>query len=45
MMGEGGPLHTRRQLPKYLERLRATGRGEWADRLAAMHPAEAAGKL
>lgn len=40
VMAEGGPLHTRGQLPKYLERLRATGRGEWADSLAAAHPRE-----
>ena len=36
---EGGPLHSRGQLPAYLERLRATGRGTWAERLAAAHPA------
>lgn len=33
-MAEGGPFHTRDQLPAYLERLRATGRSTWADRLA-----------
>ncbi len=37
---EGGPLHTRGRLPKYLKRLRETGRAEWADRLAAAHPDE-----
>ena len=37
---EGGPLHTRGHLPAYLERLRATGRGDWADRLTAAHPKE-----
>jgi choline-sulfatase len=37
---EGGPLHTRGHLSAYLERLRATGRGGWADRLAAAHPKE-----
>lgn len=37
---EGGPLHTRGQLPKYLKRLRATERGEWADWLEAKHPRE-----
>jgi arylsulfatase A-like enzyme len=31
---EGGPYHVRGQLPAYLERLRATGRAEWAERLA-----------
>src|SRR5205807_8811274 len=29
VLGEGGPEHTRGQLPKYLERLRETGRSEW----------------
>jgi arylsulfatase A-like enzyme len=41
VMREGGPLHTRGELPKYLQRLRDTGRGQWADRLAAAHPKEA----
>ena len=40
VMHEGGPEHTRGQLPRYLERLRETGRGEWAERLAAAHPRE-----
>ncbi len=39
---EGGPYHTRHRLPGYLDRLRATGRREWADQLAARHPAELA---
>ena len=34
VMAEGGPFHCRGELPAYLERLRATGRGGWADRLA-----------
>ena len=38
---EGGPYHTRRHLPEYLERLRSTGRGHWADVLLDRHPAEA----
>jgi arylsulfatase A-like enzyme len=38
VLQEGGPLHTRGQLPKYLERLRETGRASWAERLAATHP-------
>ena len=42
VLAEGGPLHTRGELPRYLERLRATGRAGWADRLAAAHPKEAA---
>jgi arylsulfatase A-like enzyme len=37
---EGGPYHVRKHLPAYLERLRATGRGAWADVLAARHSAE-----
>ncbi|GAB4453880.1 MAG: sulfatase [Armatimonadaceae bacterium] len=41
VLNEGGPLHTRGELPAYLQRLRETGRGEGADKLAAMHPAEA----
>ena len=40
VLSEGGPLHTRGQLPAYLRRLRATGRAQWADRLAARHPDE-----
>lgn len=34
---EGGPFHVRGELPAYLERLRATGRGELADALAARY--------
>jgi hypothetical protein len=34
VLREGGPYHVRGQLPAYLERLRATGRATWADRLA-----------
>ncbi|NLV56531.1 MAG: sulfatase [Acidimicrobiales bacterium] len=41
VVGEGGPYHTRGHLPAYLDRLRATGRGHWADALAARHPSEA----
>ncbi len=37
---EGGPFHVRGQLPSYLERLRATGRGEHARTLAAIHGAK-----
>lgn len=43
VMAEGGPFHTRGELPAYLERLRATGRSAWADRLAARHGLVAAG--
>lgn len=37
---EGGPFHVRKHLRPYIERLRATGRSEWADVLAARHPTE-----
>jgi arylsulfatase A-like enzyme len=36
---EGGPWHVRGQLPRYLERLRATGRERWADEIARRHGA------
>jgi hypothetical protein len=35
---EGGPYHTKVDLPRYLQRLRQTGRAECAARLAAAHP-------
>lgn len=35
-----GPLHVRGSLPKYLRRLRATGRAHHAQRLAERHPGE-----
>lgn len=41
VIAEGGPYHVRGQLPAYLERLRATGRGELAARLAERYPNEA----
>lgn len=37
VISEGGPLHTRGQLGRYCERLRATGRGHHADALEARH--------
>jgi choline-sulfatase len=40
VLREGGPFHTRGQLPAYLERLRATDRAHHAERLAARHPDE-----
>jgi hypothetical protein len=40
VLAEGGPYHTRGQLPAYLKRLRATGRGKWADILAKQHSSE-----
>jgi choline-sulfatase len=43
VLREGGAFHTRGRLPAYLAHLRATGRGEHADRLAQAHPDEAAG--
>lgn len=38
---EGGPYHCRGELPAYLERLRATGRGQYADRLEMAHMGKA----
>ena len=40
VLREGGPSHTRYQLPAYLERLRETGRAHHAERLAKLHPDE-----
>ncbi len=34
---EGGPKHTRGELEKYLDRLRRTNRGHWADLLETRH--------
>ncbi|MDP2292287.1 MAG: sulfatase-like hydrolase/transferase [Actinomycetota bacterium] len=34
VMAEGGPYHVRGHLPAYLDRLRATGRSQWADHFA-----------
>ncbi len=45
VLDEGGPWHVRGRLLEYAERLRATGRGEWAEELLARHPREAAGDL
>ena len=41
VMAEGGPYHTRRHLPAYLDRLRETGRSHAADVLVERHPEEA----
>ncbi|MCP4436041.1 MAG: sulfatase-like hydrolase/transferase [Actinomycetia bacterium] len=40
VLAEGGPYHTRRHLPAYLDRLRETGRGRWAEVLEDRHPDE-----
>lgn len=40
VLREGGPFHTRGELPRYTERLRQTGRAHHADHLAALHPNE-----
>ncbi|HVX18521.1 MAG TPA: sulfatase [Acidimicrobiales bacterium] len=40
VMAEGGPFHTRGRLRAYLERLRTTGRGQWADLLAERYAAD-----
>jgi arylsulfatase A-like enzyme len=39
ILAEGGPYHLRGHLGAYLDRLRATGRAVWAERLAQSHPA------
>jgi arylsulfatase A-like enzyme len=44
VLREGGPFHTRGELPNYLERLRKTGRSEAGARLAAAHPNEVDGQ-
>jgi arylsulfatase A-like enzyme len=40
VLREGGPFHTRGELPGYLERLRASGRTQHAERLSESHPDE-----
>jgi len=40
VVAEGGPYHVRGALPAYLERLRATGRADMAERLRAKYPAQ-----
>ena len=40
VMLEGGPLHTRGQLPKYCQRLRQTQRQQWANWLQNRYPNE-----
>ncbi len=40
VLREGGPFHSRGQLPAYLARLQATGRAHHAQTLAARHPDE-----
>jgi choline-sulfatase len=40
VLREGGPFHTRGELPAYLERLRRTGRAHHAETLARLHPDE-----
>lgn len=41
VLREGGPFYCRGELPAYLERLRATGRGHHAETLMKRHPREA----
>ncbi len=43
VLREGGPFHTRGMLPRYLQRLRETGRDAAAKALAARHPDEVSG--
>jgi hypothetical protein len=40
VLREGGPYHTRYELPAYLERLKATGRAHHAETLLKRHPAD-----
>jgi arylsulfatase A-like enzyme len=40
VLREGGPFYTRGYLPRYIERLKATGRAHHAERLARLHPSE-----
>ncbi len=40
VLREGGPFHTRRKLPEYMERLNETSRAQHAETLAARHPDE-----
>jgi len=40
VLREGGPFHTCGNLTAYLKRLRDTGRGRWAEDLAAKHASE-----
>ena len=44
VMREGGPEHCRGALPAYLERLKATGRGEHVAALTARHGGELGGR-
>ena len=41
VLDEGGPFHVRGKLPDYLQRLRSTGRSNWAEVLKQRHPKEA----
>ena len=41
VLEEGGPYHVRGHLPAYLERLRTTGRAQWANILAERWPEDA----
>jgi len=41
VLDEGGPLHVRGHLPAYLDRLRETGRSQWADKLVDRFPVDA----
>jgi choline-sulfatase len=40
VLREGGPFHTRGELPEYIQRLKETGRAHHAETLAARHPDE-----
>ncbi|MGV2806789.1 sulfatase, partial [Clostridium perfringens] len=40
VMKEGGPYHAKGHLPRYIERLKNTGRGEAVPELMRRHPQE-----
>lgn len=44
VIAEGGPFHAKGMLPKYVERLKSTGRAEAAEELVRRHPEEFAAK-
>jgi len=41
VLAEGGPYHVRGHLPAYLEHLRESDRGHWADALRDRFPEDA----
>lgn len=45
VMKEGGPYHAKGHLPKYVERLKESGRGHAVEELMRRHPGEFASKI